>query len=137
MQVVGRILLAMYYKSIKSQVGRMGTILLLIFGFSVTSRRGLPTSRRQFNMSLSHRDVDFPRRDISFYKSLSGRDVTPHVATSLSYLLSHVATSTRTSRRWLHYSLSRRDVTPHVATWPCFKPKRSSFLALHLPQPTT
>ena len=165
MQVVGRILLAMYYKSIKSQVGRMGTTLLLIFGFSVMSRR-------QFYMPLSRRDVDLPRRDVNFtclchvatwtshvatsiftfsatsrrafsrrdvnlYKPLSRRGVAPHVATSLSYMLSHVATLTRTSRRWLHYSLSRRDVDPHVATWPCFKPKSSSFLALHLTQPTT
>ena len=81
MQVVGRILLAMYYKSIKSQVGRMGTTLLLIFGFSVTSRRGVSTSRRQFYMPLSRRDVDLPRRDVNFH------------------LLCHVATCIFTSRR--------------------------------------
>ena len=172
MQVVGRILLAMYYKSIKSQVGRMGTTLLLIFDFSVMSRRGVSTSRRQFYMPLSRRDVDLPRcdvnftclchvatwtshvatsiftfsatsrrafsrRDVNLYKPLSRRNVAPNVATSLSYMLSHVATLTRMSRRWLHYSLSRRDVDPHVATWPYFKPKSSSFLALHLTQPTT
>ena len=85
-----------------------------IFTFSVTSRRGLPMSRRHF------------------YKSLSRRDVHHHVATSVFTSLCHIATSPRTSRRWLHYSLSRRNVTPHVATWPCFKPKSSSFLALHL-----
>ena len=75
MQVVGRILPAMYYKSIKSQGSRMGTTLLLILvslsrrgvdfhvatsilHASVTSRRGPPTSRRQFSPSLSRRDVD-------------------------------------------------------------------------------
>ena len=144
MQVVGRILPAMYYKSIKSPVGRMGTTLLLIFGFSVTSRRGPSTSRRQFYMPLSRRDVDLPRRDVdlprrdvnvtclchvatwtshvatsiftffgtsrrafsrrdvNLYKPLPRRDVAPNVATSLSYMLSHVATLTRTSRRWLY-----------------------------------
>ena len=35
------------------------TNLLLIHSFSVTSRRGPPTSRRQFYVSLSRRDVDF------------------------------------------------------------------------------
>ena len=118
MQVVGRILPAMYYKSIKSQVGRMGTTLLLIL------------------VSLSRRDVEFPRRDVNFtcfchvttwtshvatsiftfsvtsrlglshhdvnlYKPLSRRDVVPHVATSFNYMLFHVATLNRTSRRWL------------------------------------
>ena len=33
-------------------------ILLLIHSFSVTSRRGPPTSRRHFCVSLSRRDVD-------------------------------------------------------------------------------
>ena len=149
MQVVGRILLAMYSKSIKSQVGRLGTIFITNIGFSVTSRR-------QFYMLLSRRDVDLPRRDVNFnllchvatciftsrrvfsrrdvnlYKPLSRRDVAPHVATSFNHILFHVMTLSRTSRRWLSYSLSRRDVAPHVATWPCFKPKISSVLAFHL-----
>ena len=97
--------------------------------FSVTSRRGLPMSRRQFYMSLSCRDVDFPRRDVSFYKSLSRRDVDHHVATSVFTSLCHVATSPRASRRHLVIcSLTsrrrheRRDVgfitLCHVATSP-------------------
>ena len=126
------------------------------FCFSVTSRRGVSTSRRQFYLLLSRRDVDLPRRDVNFnllchvatciftsrrvfsrrdmnlYKPLSRRDVVPHVATSFNHILFHVATLSRTSQRWLSYSLSRRDVTSHVATWPCFKPKISSFLAFHL-----
>ena len=52
---------------------------------SVTSRRGPPTSRRQFSPSL-------PRRDVNLYKPLSRRDVVPHVATSFNYMLFHVAT---------------------------------------------
>ena len=95
-----------------------------IFTFSVTSRRGLPMSRRQF-----YRDVDFPRRDVSFYKSLSRREVDHHVATSVFTSLCHVATSPRTSRRHLVIcSLTsrrrheRRDVgfitLCHVATSP-------------------
>ena len=52
MQVVGRILPAMYYKSIKSKGGRLGTIFITNIGFSITSRR-------QFYMLLSRRDVNF------------------------------------------------------------------------------
>ena len=52
----------------------MCTNLLLINSFSVTSRRGPPTSRHQFYMSLSRRDVNF-------------------------YPLCHVATWIYTSRR--------------------------------------
>ena len=89
-----------------------------------------------FTFSATSRRV-FTHRDVNLYKPLSRRDVAPNVATSLSYMLSHVATLTRTSRRWLHYSLSSRDVGPHVMTWPCFNPKISSFLKLHLTQPTT
>ena len=95
--------------------------------FSVTLRRGLPTSRRQFYMSLSRRDVDFPRRDVNFYPLC-------HVATSVFTSLCHIATLPITSRRQFlqvsvtsrrcpsrrdvsfYKSLSRRDVTPHVAT---------------------
>ena len=111
MQVVGRILPAMYYKSIKSQGSRMGTTLLLIL------------------VSLSRRDVEFPNRDVNFtcfchvatsiftfsvtsrrgysrhdvnlYKPLSRRDVVPHVSTSFNYMLFHVVTLNRTSRRGL------------------------------------
>ena len=50
-------------------------ILLRIYSFSVTLRRGPPTSRRQFSVSL-------PRRDVDFHDSLSHRDVTSNVATS-------------------------------------------------------
>ena len=111
------------HASVTSRRGHVATwtshVATSIFTFSATSRRA------------------FSRRDVNLYKPLSRRDIAPNVATSLSYMLSHVATLTRTSRRWLHYSLSRRDVDPHVATWPCFKPKTSSFLALHLTQPTT
>ena len=57
------------------------TNLLLINSFSVTSRRGPPTSRHQFYMSLSRRDVDLPHRDVNFYP------------------LCHVATWIYTSRR--------------------------------------
>ena len=83
---------------------------LMIYSFSVTSRRGPPTSRRQISVSLSRRDVDLPRRDVN---------LTP---------LCHVATWLSTSRRQISVSLPRRDVelprrdvnlTPlcHVATW--------------------
>ena len=144
MQVVGRILPAMYYKSIKSQVGRLGTIFITNIGFSVTSRRGVSMSRRQFYMLLSRRDVNRPHRDVNFhllcnvatsiftffvtsrrvfsrrdvnlYKPLSRRDVVPHVATSFNHILFHVATLSRTSRRQFSPSLSRRDVYFHVAT---------------------
>ena len=69
-----------------------GTILLLIFGFSVTSRRGLPTSRRQFHIPLS-------RRDVNFHFLCHVATWTSHVATSVFTSLCHVATSPRTSRR--------------------------------------
>ena len=49
--------------------------------FYVTSRRGPPTSRRQFYISLSRRDVDLLHRDDNFHKPLPRRDVAPHVAT--------------------------------------------------------
>ena len=118
----------MYYKSIESQVGRLCTILLLIFGFSVTSRRGRPTSRRQNYISLSRRDVDLPRRDVKITCLCHVATWTSHVATSFFDPLCHVATWTHTSRRQNYKSLSRRDVdlprrdvnfTPlcYVATW--------------------
>ena len=87
------------------------------------------TSLLHFSVTSQRR---FTRRDVDWYKSLSRRDVAPNVATSFGHVLCHVATLTRTSRCWLVYSLLRRDVTPHVATWPCFKPKISSFLVFHL-----
>ena len=71
------------------------------FSLSTTSRRGPPTSRRQFDPSLPRRDVDFQRRDVDFHDSLSRRDVVPHIATSFNYMLFHIATLNRTSRRWL------------------------------------
>ena len=118
----------MYYKSIESQVGRLCTILSLIFGFSVTSRRGPPTSRRQNYISLSRRDVDLPRRDVKITCLCHVATWTSHVATSFFDPLCHVATWTHTSRRQNYKSLSRRDVdlprrdvdfTPlcYVATW--------------------
>ena len=76
----------------------MCTNLSLIHSFSVTSRRGRPTSRRQIYMPLSRRDVDLPRRDINFT------------------CLCHVATWIHTSRRQFLPSLPRRDVDLHVAT---------------------
>ena len=91
--------------------GEDGTTLLLIFGFSVTSRRGLPTSRRQFYIPLSRRDVDFPRRDINFHFLCHVATWTSHVATSL---LQVSVTSRRSpSRRDVSFyqSLSRRDVS--------------------------
>ena len=109
----------MYYKSIEPQLGRLCTILLMIFGFSVTSRRGPPTSRRQNYMPLSRHDVEFPRRNVTF--------------TPLCYVVTWIYTSRRelvqvfvTSRRgperrdvvW-SCALSRRDVDPNVATLAC------------------
>ena len=68
------------------------------------------TSQRQFlQASVTSRRCP-SRRDVSFYKSLSRRDATPHVVTSLSYMLSNVATLASllsvTSRR----HPARRDV---------------------------
>ena len=78
--------------------------------FSVTSRRGSPTSRRQINTPLSRRDVYF------------------HVATSIYTSLCHVAMCIFTSRReFVQASITsrrrpaRHDVLftclCHVATW--------------------
>ena len=129
-----------------------------IFHASVTSRCGPPTSRRQFLPPL-------PRRDVDLHVATSVFTSLCHVATLVSTLsvtsrchparrdvvnfaLCHVATLPRTSRRCParrdvapHVATlprtsrrfpSRRDVAPHVATLPFFKPKNSSFLALHL-----
>ena len=111
--------------------------------FSVTSRRGVLTSRRQFSIPLPRRDVNhhvatsrrgisrrdvilvtlsvtsrrgISRRDVIWSPSLSRRDVVPHVTTSIGHALCHVATWDFTSRRGQFCSLSRRDVAPHVAT---------------------
>ena len=84
---------------------------------SVTSRRGLFTSRRQFvQASVTSRRV-FSHRDVNLHKPLSRRDVVPHVATSFL----HVSVTSRrgipTSRRGLNprsvtsrRCLKRRDV---------------------------
>ena len=126
MQVVGRIRssYALQVHKVTSTKGEgflfkksssMCTNLVLIHRFSVTSRRGLLTSRRQLYMPLS-------RRDVNFYISLPRRDVDPHVATS-------TFTFSATSRReFLQASVtsrrcpSRRDVGCHplcdVATSP-------------------
>ena len=82
---------------------------------SATSRRGLTrrdvksiclchvaTSLLHFSVTSRRR---FTRRDVDWYKSLSRRDVASNVATSFGHVLCHVATLTRTSRRWLVYSL--------------------------------
>ena len=111
MQVVGRILPAMYYKSIKSQGSRMGTTLLIIlvslsrrdvnftcFCHVVTWISHVATSIFTFSVTLRR---GYSRRDVNLYKPLSRRDVVPHVATSFNYMLFHVATLNRTSRRGL------------------------------------
>ena len=108
--------------------------------FSVTSRSGAPTSRRQIVISLQRRDVDFPRRDV------------------ILTLLCHVATCTVTSRRQIvklsvtsrrgiltsrcgiltsrrHFYTSRRHLVTYSATsrrcparrdviWSCSLPRR-------------
>ena len=87
-----------------------------------TSRRGLTrrdvkstclchvaTWNSHVATSLLHLSVKsrrgFTRRDVNWYKSLSRHDVAPNVATSFGHVLCHVATLTRTSRRWRVYSL--------------------------------
>ena len=92
-----------------------GTILLLIFGFSVTSRRGLPTSRRQFHIPLSRHDVDFPRRDVNFTYLCHVATWTSHAATSIFTFSVTSRSGLATSRRHFYKSLSRRDVPHHVA----------------------
>ena len=130
----------------------MCTNLLLIHRSSVTSRRGPPTSQRQFYMSLSRRDVDphvatsiftlfatsrrgFTHRDVNFYKPLSRRDVAHHVATLVAIL--SMTSRRHPARRDVNFyePQSRRDVTPHVATLPCFKAKTSSFWLFTSPPP--
>ena len=109
----------MCYKSIKSQMGRLCTILLTIVGFPATSRCGPPTSRRQIYMSLSRRDVEFARRDVTF-------TLLCYVATSIYTSRHGLVQVSVTSRRgperrdvvW-SCALSRRDVDPNVATLAC------------------
>ena len=100
-----------------------GHNFIIDFGFSVTSRRLVSTSRRRdvnftcfchvatwtchvatwtshvatsiFTFSVTSRRV-FSRRDVYLYKPLSRRDVVPHVATSFNHILFHVATLSRT-----------------------------------------
>ena len=100
----------MCYKSIKSQVGRLCTILLTIVGFSTTSRRGPPTSRRHFLPSLPRRDVDLHVATSNLYVSITSRRGIP---TSRRHFLTLSATSRR--------GLTRRDVKStclcHVVTW--------------------
>ena len=91
-------------------------ILLMIYSFSVTSRRGPPTSRRQISVSLPRRDVDFQRHDVDFHYSLSHREVTSNVATSNCILSVTSRRGFLTSRRGFYDSLSRRDVVPHIVT---------------------
>ena len=83
--------------------------------FSVTSRRGPPTSRRQNPISLSRRDVRFHvatsllKLSVTSRREISRRDV--KISSPC-----HVATWIFTSRRHFNTSLSRRDVYFHVAT---------------------
>ena len=135
---------AVHYKSRKShlQVGRVSWLrdhqYAQIFGslfcnvptlsrnvatpilpLSVTSRRGFPTSRRQFSYSLSRRDVNFndplerrdvsnQRRDVSnqrrvvdFNEPLEHRDVCNQRRDVFNPTLCNVATLPQTSRRRL------------------------------------
>ena len=89
--------------------GEDGHNFITDFGFSVTSRR-------QFYMLLSRRDVDLPRRDVNFH-------LLCHVAAWISHVATSIFTFSATSRRAfsrrdvnLYKPLSRRDVVPHVAT---------------------
>ena len=94
--------------------------------FSVTSRRGVLTSRRQFSIPLPRRDVKYHVATSNFEayvtsrREISRRDVILlflcHVATSKCNL--SVTSRHRISRRDVIWSpsLSRRDVVPHVAT---------------------
>ena len=121
MQVVGRIRssYALQVHKVTSTRGEgflfkkssMCTNLVLIHIFSVTSRRGPPTSRRQFLHASAKSRRGSTRRDVNFY------------------LLCHVATWIYTSQReFLQASVtsrrfpSRRDVGCHplcdVATSP-------------------
>ena len=107
MQVVGRIRSSYTLKvhKVTSTRGegflfKKSSMCITCHSFSVMSRRGLPTSRRQFYMSLSHRDVDL------------------HVATLVLTSLFHIATLPITSlRQFLQVSVTsrrhpaRRDVT--------------------------
>ena len=83
--------------------------------FSVTSRRGVLTSRRQFSIPLPCRDVNRHvatskfEASVTSRREISRRDVRFHVATSDEQL-------SVTSRRQNVTSLSRRDVGFHVAT---------------------
>ena len=123
--------------------------------FSVTSRRGVLTSRRQFSIPLPRRDVNrhvamskfeasvTSRREILTSRRqnvtpLSRRDVRFHVATSFGHSLCHVATWSLTSRRHLvmpsatsRRGISRRDVGNsalcHVATWPRTSRRETGF----------
>ena len=123
MQVVGRIRssYALKVHKVTSTRGegflfKKSSMCTTCHSFSVTSRRGLPTSRRQFYMSLSRRDVDFPRRDVNFTCLCHVATWTSHVVTSIL----HVSVTSRrrlpTSRRQFLPPLSRRDVDLHVAT---------------------
>ena len=80
------------------------TLRRQIVRLSVTSRRGILTSRR--GLLTSRRHFYTSRRHLVTYsvtsrREPSRRDVNPHVATSISHVLCHVATLPRTSRRRL------------------------------------
>ena len=64
-QVVGRIR-SNYVLQIHRVTSGKVVHNFVIGGFSVTSRCGPSTSRRQNYMPLSRRDVDLPRRDVIF-----------------------------------------------------------------------
>ena len=67
--------------------------------FSVTLRRWVATSRRQFYPSLERRDVDLQRRDVGF-------ECLWNVATWISNVVTLIFTPSGTSRREI--SMSRR-----------------------------
>ena len=99
----------MCYKSIKSQVGRLCTILLTIVGFSSTSQCGPPTSQRHFLPSLPRRDVDLDVATSNLYVSATSR--CGFTSRDVKFIcLCHVVTWIYTSRRQIYMSLSRRDV---------------------------
>ena len=90
--------------------------------FSVTSRRGVLTSRRQFSIPLPRRDVNRHvatskfEASVTSRREMSRRDVRCHVATSDEQLSVTSRREILTSRRQNVTSLSRRDVGFHVAT---------------------
>ena len=86
--------------------------------FSVTSRRGPPTSRRQNPISLSRRDVRFHVATSFLKLSVTSRSEISRRDVKISSPC-HVATCIFMSRRHFNTPLSRRNVYHHVATSNC------------------